>query len=120
MTADRPRRRWVALAVTMVVNVPVQTLWIAYSPVTPAAARYYHVPDIAVVALSMLFMAVYVVASIPASAVIDTRGVRFAVTTGALLVGVCGLARGLAGPSYPLALAATLGIAVGQPLLLNA
>lgn len=120
MTADRPRRRWAALAVTMIVNVPVQALWIAYSPITPAAARYYGVPDLAVVALSMLFMAVYVVASIPASAVIDTRGVRFAVTTGALLVGVCGLARGLAGPSYPWALAATCGIALGQPLLLNA
>ena len=57
--------------------------------------------------------------SLPASWLIDTRGFRFAVGLGSAVMGVCGVLRGLAGDSYPLALAATCGIALAQPLLLT-
>jgi MFS family permease len=58
--------------------------------------------------------------SIPVSWVIDRYGFRLAVSIGAVLMGVFGVARGLAGANYGLVLASTIGIAIGQPFLMNA
>lgn len=112
--------RWVVLAVFMLVNVTIQVLWIAYAPITGPAAAYYGVGDLQIGLLSMAFMIAFVPLSIPVSWVIDTYGFRLAVGIGAVLMGVFGLLRGLAGANYGLVLAATFGIAAAQPFLLNA
>lgn len=112
--------RWVVLAAFMAVNLTIQVLWISYAPVTTAASAYYGVGDVGVGALAMTFMIVYLPLSIPASYLIDRRGLRIASGFGALLAGVAGVARGLAGDSYGLVLAATVGAAIAQPFLLNA
>jgi MFS family permease len=52
--------------------------------------------------------------------VIDTYGFRLAVSIGAVLMGIMGLVRGLAGANYTLVLWSTIGIAAAQPFLLNA
>ena len=78
--------RWV-----MLVGAANQLLWISFAPITGTAAQFYGVSDLAIGLLSMIFMIVFIIASIPASWVIDTYGIR---------VGV--------------------GIAVGQPFVLNA
>ncbi len=112
--------RWVVLAAFMAVNLMIQVLWISYAPVSTVASGYYGVSAVAVGALAMTFMLVYLPLSLPASYLIDRRGFRFAVGGGALLAGVAGLARGLAGAHYGLALLATVGAAAAQPFLLNA
>ena len=68
----------------------------------------------------MSFMVTYLVASMPASWVIDTYGFRVSVAIGAGLTGVFGLMRGLVGSNYALVLIAQVGIAIGQPFILNA
>jgi MFS family permease len=68
----------------------------------------------------MAFMVTYLVVSIPASWVIDTYGFRVAVGIGAGLTGVFGLMRGLVASNYTLVLVAQVGIAIGQPFILNA
>jgi cyanate permease len=65
-------------------------------------------------------MIVYVVVSIPASWIIDKYGIRKGVGIGAVFTGVFGLLRGFAGPDYNLLLMAQIGIAIGQPFILNA
>lgn len=112
--------RWVVLAAFMLVNLTIQLLWISYAPVTNLATAYYGVSDLAVGFLAMTFMLAYLPLSLPASYLIDTRGLRIASGFGALLAGVGGVVRGLVGPHYVLALAATLAVAVAQPFLLNA
>jgi MFS family permease len=112
--------RWVVLAVFCGLNLAIQLLWIAYAPVTTAAMAWYGVSERAIGALTMSFMVAFIPMSVPASWVIDSRGFRFGVGVGAALMGVCGPLRGLAGHSYPLALAATVGMAVAQPFFLNA
>jgi predicted MFS family arabinose efflux permease len=68
----------------------------------------------------MSFMVAFIPLSVPASWLIDARGFRVGVGLGAVLLGVCGPLRGLAGHSYPVALAATVGLAVAQPFFMNA
>jgi len=68
----------------------------------------------------MSFMIAFIPLSIPASWLIDRFGFARMVGAGAVMAGVFGVLRGFSGRSYALALAATIGIAVAQPLLLNA
>lgn len=112
--------RWVVLAVFMFINLTIQVLWIAYAPITGPAARFYSASDLQIGLLAMVFMIAFIPLSLPASWMIDTYGFRRAVGFGAVLMGVFGVLRGLAGASYPLVLAFTVGIAAAQPFLLNA
>jgi MFS family permease len=114
------RRRWLMLAVYMLMVAVNQLLWITFAPITGDSAGYYGVTDLQIGILSMCFMIVYIVVSIPASWIIDKYGIRKGVGIGAVFTGVFGLVRGLAGPDYRLVLIAQVGIAVGQPFILNA
>lgn len=112
--------RWVILAVYMLVVAANQLMWITFAPITSTAAAYYEVTDLSIGLLSLCFMIVYIFVSIPASWVIDTYGIRIALGTGAVLTGVFGLMRGLAANDYTWVLVAQIGIAIGQPFILNA
>jgi sugar phosphate permease len=112
--------RWLVLAVFMAVNLTIQTLWISYAPVSSAAQDFYGVSATAIGTLAISFMLAYLPFSFVASQLITHRGFRFAAGFGALLAGVSGVARGLVGAHYVLALIATVGAAIAQPFLLNA
>lgn len=112
--------RWVVLAVFMFINLTIQMLWITYAPITGTAAQFYGVSDLQIGFLAMSFMIAFIPLSIPVSWVIDSYGFRLAVSIGAVMMGLFGLLRGLAGSSYGWVLAATIGIAAAQPFLLNA
>lgn len=112
--------RWAVLAVFMFINLTIQILWISYAPITGPAAQFYGVSDLQIGLFAMSFMIAFIPLSIPVAWVIDTYGFRIAVSIGAVLMGLFGLLRGLAGTSYALALGSTVGVAVAQPFLLNA
>jgi MFS family permease len=112
--------RWIMLVVFMFIVAINQLLWITFASVTTDAVKFYNVSDLSIGLLSMIFMIVYIVISIPASWVIDTYGLRVGVGIGAALTGIFGLMRGLTASSYTLVLVAQIGIAVGQPFILNA
>lgn len=112
--------RWIVLVVYMAIVALNQLLWITFAPVTVEAANFYGVSDLYIGLLSMSFMIVYIVVSIPASWAIDTWGIRIAVGIGAALTGIFGLMRGLVSDNYTLVMIAQIGIAIGQPFILNA
>ena len=112
--------RWIVLAVFMFLNLTIQMLWIAYAPITGPAAIFYHVGDLQIGLLAMSFMLVFIPLSMPVAWVIDTLGFHKAVSIGAVLMGVLGILRGLAGADYTLVLLCTIGIGIAQPFLLNA
>ncbi|MCX6099823.1 MAG: MFS transporter, partial [Candidatus Bipolaricaulota bacterium] len=109
--------RWVMLVVFMFIVAVNQLLWITFASITSDAVKLYQVSDLSIGLLSMIFMVVYIVVSIPASWVIDTYGLRVAVGIGAALTGTFGLMRGLAASNYTLVLVAQIGIAIGQPFV---
>jgi cyanate permease len=112
--------RWVVQLAFMFAIIMNQLLWISFAPITGNAAEFYGVSDLSIGLLSMSFMVVYIVVSIPASWVIDNYGIRIGVGIGAVLTGIFGLMRGLVADNYTLVLVAQIGIAVGQPFILNA
>jgi len=112
--------RWIMLATFMIVVLTNQLMWITFAPITGDAAQFYGVSDFSIGLLSMSFMLVYVLISIPASWVIDKYGLRIAVGIGALFTGGFGLLRGMVSYDYTLVLISQIGIAVGQPFILNA
>jgi sugar phosphate permease len=112
--------RWVVLVAYMFVVAINQLLWITFAPITGSAATYFGVSDLSIGLLSMSFMIVYILISIPASWAIDTHGIRVAVGIGAAMTGIFGLLRGLVAPDYTLVLITQIGIAIGQPFILNA
>src|SRR5665811_2213841 len=114
------RIRWLMLSVYMLMVAVNQLLWITFAPITRDAALYYGVSDLRIGILSMCFMIVYIIVSIPASWMIDKFGIRTGVGIGAVFTGVFGLIRSFAGNDYNLLLMAQIGIAVGQPFILNA
>ncbi|MCO6453541.1 MAG: MFS transporter [Caldilineales bacterium] len=114
------RYRWVVLFAFMLVIAVNQLSWITFAPITGIAATFYGVSDLSIGLLSMSFMVVYIIFAIPASWVIDTYGIRVGVGLGAALTGVFGLMRGLLAFDYTFVLIAQIGIAIGQPFILNA
>lgn len=112
--------RWVMLSVYMLMVSVNQLLWITFAPITSDASKFFGVSDLQIGILSMCFMIVYIVVSIPASWVIDKYGIRTGVGIGAAFTGIFGMLRGYAGTDYNLLLMAQIGIAIGQPFILNA
>lgn len=112
--------RWVVLLAFMLVVAINQLMWITFAPITSSAATYFGVSDLSIGLLSMSFMIVYIIVSIPASWMIDTYGLRTAVGIGAVMTGMFGLMRGFVSPNFTLVLVAQIGIAIGQPFILNA
>lgn len=112
--------RYVVLAAFMLAIAANQLLWISFAPITRVAAEFYAVSDLAIGLLSLVFMVVFIVVSIPASWILDTYGIRIGVGIGVALTAGFGLLRGIMARDYAWVLAAQIGIAVGQPFILNA
>ena len=112
--------RWVVLLTFMAVIALNQLLWITFAAITTQAMQFYNVSELSIGLLSLSFMIVYIIISFPASWAIDTYGIRVGVGIGAALTGIFGLTRGLVASSYTWVLVAQIGIAVGQPFILNA
>jgi MFS family permease len=114
------RYRWTILSIYMFLIAVNQMLWITFAPITSDATKYYGVSDLWIGILSMCFMIVFVVVSIPASWIIDKYGIRVGVGIGAAFTGIFGLLRGFVTTDFTLLLMAQVGIAIGQPFILNA
>jgi len=117
--------RWVILLVFMLINMVVQIQWLAHAAVARPAAVFYEgqfdpASFINIDFLAMIYMVTFLVMSFPASYVIDTYGIRVGISLGAVLVGVCGLLKGLFADDFTAVVVAQLGLAVAQPFILNA
>jgi MFS family permease len=112
--------RWVVLLVFFIINALMQLQWITFAPITSEAVAFYNVPALQIDLLSLIFMVVYIFVSFPASYIIDTWGIRIGIGIGAVLMGVFGFMKGFYGANYDMVVIAQIGIAIGQPFVMNA
>jgi predicted MFS family arabinose efflux permease len=114
----RPRRWAVLFAYTLVVGVS-QMLWLNFGPLLTLVQQRYGVSELTASLLLLVFPLLYVVFSIPAGALTDRRGYRFAAGVGALVMALFSCVR-ILDSSFWFLLAGQIGIAVAQPYVVNA
>lgn len=117
--------RWVVLALYGLATVVIQLMWTTFFSITTEAWQFYGFADAqagenAISMLSVIFMVGMIVLSVPTMAIFEKAGFKKSVGFGVVLTGLCALARGVWGASFPAVVAATVGFAVAQPFILNA
>jgi len=112
--------RWVVLTVFSLINAVIQMQWLTFAPVAREARLFYDASAMQIDLLSMIFMGVFIIVCIPASFIIDKFGIRVGVGIGAMLTGVFGLFKGVFADSYTMVVIAQVGLAIGQPFIINA
>ncbi len=111
--------RWVILASIFPMIVSTEMMWLTLAPVSSMAREFYGVSSLSVDMLSMSYMIMFIIFSIPASWVVDRFGYRQSLITGALLTAVFGIARSVFADNFTLVIISQFLIAIGQPFLLN-
>jgi len=111
--------RWIVLILFMFTNITLQILWISYASITIEAAAFYGVAELEILLLSLVFMVAYIPITFLASWIIDKYDFRIGAGIGAVLAGIFGFLRYFAGNDYILVLTFQIGIAIGQPFVLN-
>lgn len=112
--------RWVVLLLFMLLNITVQILWITFAAVTvPAQVYFGGVDELSIFLLSAIFMIIYIPDTFLASWLIDKYDFKIGCGIGAVLVAIFGFLRFFAGSDYLLMLIFTIGIAIGQPFVMN-
>ncbi|MEI6100891.1 MAG: MFS transporter [Eubacteriales bacterium] len=119
MTYKAEPYRWVALFCVVPILAVTQLFWLTFSAISDTAAHFYNVSPLSIAFLSMSYMIVYIIMTVPASMLADKKGLRAAFITGAVITAVCGLTRGLCAGSFTLVVIAQIGMAVAQPFLMN-
>jgi FLVCR family MFS transporter 7 len=94
--------------------------WLTFAPVAREARIFYDSTPMQIDLLSMIFMGVFIIACIPASFIIDKYGIRIGVGIGAVFTGVFGIFKGVFADSYTMVVIAQIGLAIGQPFIINA
>ncbi len=110
--------RWVVLGAFMLIAAFTQLMWLTYAPITSRLEEMLGWSEFSIVLLATMYPLLYVPVSIPAGIIIDRRDWRCAVMVGAALTAGCSYLR-LFADSYPLVLLGSIGIALGQPFVLN-
>lgn len=110
--------RWPVVVAFAALGVSTQVCWLAYAAITTATATHFGVSEPAVGWLANLFPLLFVLLSVPAGRLLDTR-LRPALALAAVLLGLGALTR-VAVDAYWAALLGQGLAALAQPLAANA
>ncbi len=111
--------RWVILTIFSLITVAIEIQWLTFASVSSASQEFYHTSALRIDLLSMIYMIVFIVMSIPASYIIDTYGLRKGLMAGAVLTGVFSILKAWGGNNLLIVTVAQTGLAVAQPFILN-
>ena len=111
--------RWVVLGVYMYVAALSQLFWLNFTAIDTYVEKNLGVSAMSTGFLALVFPLVYLVLSFPAGIIIDKKGFKFAIGIGVIFTGVFSMLRLLNPESYILLLISQVGIAIGQPFILN-
>jgi MFS family permease len=113
------RYRWVVLAIYMYVSALTQLYWLNFAAIETFVEERFSIPASSVMWFTLVFPLVQVVLSMPAGVVIDRKGFKYGVGIGALFTGVFAMLRLVNTDSFTVLLISQIGIAIGQPFVLN-
>jgi MFS family permease len=111
--------RWVVLAVYMYISALTQLYWLNFAAIETFIEERFTITASSVMWFTLVFPLVQVLLSMPAGMVIDRKGFKYGVGIGALFTGVFAMLRLVNTDSFTVLLISQIGIAVGQPFVLN-
>lgn len=112
--------RWIILSLYIIITIIIEIQWLTFASISTIAQEYYQASALRIDFLSMIYMIVFIVMSIPASYIIDTYGLKKGLVIGALLTGIFGGLKAWGAESLLIVTIAQVGLAVAQPFILNA
>jgi FLVCR family MFS transporter 7 len=113
------RYRWVILISILPIIISTEMMWLSLAPISSFAQEFYGVDSISIDMMSISYMIMFILFSIPASWVVDKFGYRYSLIFGAVLTAVFGIVRAIWADDFMVVLIAQFIIAIGQPFLLN-
>ena len=111
--------RWVIVAVYFLITVIIEIQWLNFASVSVAAQEFYQTSALRIDFLSMIYMIVFIIMSLPASYIIDTWGLKTGLTIGALFTGFFAVLKAWGGENLLIVTIAQTGLALAQPFILN-
>ena len=118
------RYRYVILVVYMLLTMAVEIQWLTHASVARPAELFYKgqfnpSSFLNIDFLALSYMIVFLIMSFPASYIIDTMGIKVALTAGAVLTALFSLLKAILFKSFTGVLISQIGLAVAQPLIIN-
>ncbi len=118
-------RRWIALISLMAVTLACEVEWLAHAAVARPAAAFYAGQFSAssilnIDFLSMSYMLVFLIACLPASWLLDKKGLGVGVGIGSVLTIIGSVGKGVFAGSFAAQAVFQLVLALAQPFLINA
>ena len=111
--------RWVVLAVYMYISALTQLYWLNFAAIETFIEERFTITASSVMWFTLVFPLLQVLLSMPAGMVIDRKGFKYGVGIGALFTGVFAMLRLVNTDSFTVLLISQIGIAIGQPFVLN-
>jgi MFS family permease len=111
--------RWVVMAVYMYISALTQLYWLNFAAIETFIEERFSIPPSSVMWFTLVFPLVQVLLSMPAGMVIDRKGFKYGVGIGAAFTGAFAMLRLVNTDSFTVLLISQIGIAIGQPFVLN-
>lgn len=111
--------RWVILLTIVPIIMSTEIMWLSIAPISSMATKFYGVSSFSIDMLSVSYMIMFILFSMPASWIVDRFGYRYSLIIGAVLTAVFGVVRAVYAENFTVVLIAQFIIAIGQPFLLN-
>ncbi|QKE75106.1 MFS transporter [Arthrobacter citreus] len=116
---SKPFTNWYVLVSFAVLAGISQMLWLNFAPLISYLKSHYEVTESDINWLLIVFPLIYILLSIHSGKVIDRRGYRVSILIGGLFMSVFSCIR-IFDSSFSFLLLGQIGIAIGQPYILNA
>lgn len=111
--------RWVILAIYIYIAALTQLYWLNFAAIDTFIEERLSIPASSVMWFTLVFPLVQVLLTMPAGMIIDKKGFKYGVGIGALFTGIFATLRLLGPDSFTVLLISQIGIAIGQPFILN-
>ena len=113
------RYRWVVLVAYMIIAAMTQLFWLNFAAIETHIEERLSISASAAMWLTLVFPLIQVLLTMPAGLIIDRKGFKYGISIGAILTGVFAIVRLVNPESFTVLLISQIGIAAGQPFVLN-
>lgn len=120
-----PAYRYVILVIFMLISISIQIQWLTHAAVVRPAEIFYKgqfdpASFFNIDFLAMVYMLIYILMSFPASYIIDTYGIKKALTIGSAGLAIFSILKAVFAKDFTMVAISQTGLAFVQPFILNA